>query len=123
MKKGFVILLLVTASFLPGCYYDKYNDMYPALRIQGCDTANVKYSNQVNKVLTSYCVGCHNAGTASGGVILDNYGSVQTQAENGRLIGAVKHASGYKPMPPSSKIDECRIKMLEKWIAAGAPNN
>jgi mono/diheme cytochrome c family protein len=122
MKKT-IFLLIAATGMLTGCYYDKYNDMYPTVRLQGCDTANVTYSRQINKTMTSYCIGCHNASTASGGVVLDNYQGVQTEAANGRLMGGVKHQSGYKPMPPTGQLDDCRLKMLEKWIAAGTPNN
>lgn len=41
----------------------------------------------------------------------------------GQLLGAIKHTSSFKPMPPNTQLDTCFIKEIEKWIQAGAGNN
>jgi len=69
-------------------------------------------------------VSCHQAQAPSGGVVLEGHASVQVQALNGRLLGAISHSPGFSAMPQNgNKLAECDIKALAVWIAAGAPNN
>jgi hypothetical protein len=89
-----------------------------------CDTNDFKYSTAITSLLSNSCIGCHGASSPSGAVYLNNYDSVKTYALNGRLPGAVKHLTGYSPMPQGgAKLNDCKIRTLEKWIAAGCPNN
>lgn len=89
-----------------------------------CDTNDFKYSTAITSLLSNACIGCHGASSPSGAVYLNNYDSVKTYALNGRLPGAVKHLTGYSPMPQGgAKLSDCKIRILEKWIAAGCPNN
>ena len=90
----------------------------------GCDSTKFGYANAVAVIIDKNCKGCHNAVTASGGVMLDNYNSVQTVALDGRLKGVINHTTGYWPMPRGgNKLSDCNIWQIEKWIAEGAPNN
>ena len=90
----------------------------------GCDTIDVKYSNQVKTLLSNKCVGCHNSASTGGGINLDTYAGASTVALNGRLIGSVSHSTGYIQMPQGgSKLSDCEIKIFQLWIDAGAPNN
>jgi hypothetical protein len=89
-----------------------------------CDTAIFSYSAGVNPILQNNCVGCHNATTQNGGVNLATYANVKPYADNGKLYGSVAHLSGFKPMPnASTKLSDCQIRVIEKWVKAGAPNN
>lgn len=92
--------------------------------IAGCDTLDVKYSTKVSTLLTNKCIGCHNSASAGGGINLANYAGVQTVALNGRLLGSVKHTTGYLQMPQGGdKLSDCEINIFQIWINAGAPNN
>jgi hypothetical protein len=121
--KRLIPLFLLCALGLTACYYDKYDEIAPQTVLQGCDTVNITYKQGVTRIMASYCVGCHNPSAASGSVILTTYASVQTQAASGRLLGGIKHLPGYKPMPQGSMLDDCNIKVIEKWVAMGMPNN
>ena len=89
-----------------------------------CDSNIFNYSGAVSVTLKQYCTGCHNSSFASGGIILDNYNSVKILAQNGKLIGSIKHLSGYSAMPQgSSKLSDCKILQIERWINANSPNN
>lgn len=90
----------------------------------GCDSTNFKYSTAIKPLTEQYCKGCHNAAAASGGIVLDSYDGVKTVALNGKMLGAIKHMAGYQPMPQGgSKLSDCQILQVEKWVAAGAQNN
>lgn len=85
-----------------------------------CDTTKFTYSADISKIMSSNCMSCHNSGT----VLLNSHSNVQTLALNGRLMGALKHLSGYQPMPNSTSfLSDCELKKIQKWIDNGAPNN
>lgn len=89
-----------------------------------CDTSNITYSGGVSVVLGKYCTGCHTGSSAGGGIVLTDYNSVKTEVLNGKLMGSVNQAGGYSAMPKnSSKLSNCNIKVLQKWIDSGYPNN
>ena len=92
--------------------------------IGDCDTNIFTYSGAVSLTLKQYCTGCHNINSASGGIVLDNFDGVKAVALNGKLLGSIKHLSGFSAMPQGgNKIDDCKIKQIEKWIGLNTPNN
>jgi hypothetical protein len=109
-----------------GCYYDSKEYLYPQ-DIAGCDTTNVTYSLSVSPVLNSYCLSCHSNSSAAsigGNIRLETYSDVIIRVDDGSLIGSIDHDSGFSPMPKgSSKLDFCKITVIQKWIDEGSPNN
>ena len=122
MKQISIVLILIYL-FVAGCYYDKYDKLYPPSTNTGCDSSNVTYSVTVRGILDNYCMGCHNAATASGGAVLVSYSDVNNYVVNGLLMGDIKQLSGFVPMPPGAKLNDCDIAKLQKWVNDGAPNN
>lgn len=120
MKK--LLILGFILSFFSACVYENEEDLY---RGSGCNTDNIRYSDNVNRILTDYgCVGCHNDMFSSGGVNLEEHAGVKLQVDNGRLMGSVRHEQGFAPMPQNqTKLRDCDIDKLQAWIDAGAPNN
>ena len=89
-----------------------------------CDSTQFKYSANVSVIISTYCLGCHSGGAPSGGINLSTYAGVNQVAITGRLVGAVSHSPGYSPMPKNtSKLSECQIAQIRKWVQAGALNN
>lgn len=89
-----------------------------------CDSGSFTYSGAIKPMLDKYCVGCHNGSLASGGVTLHTYAGAADVAAKGWLLGVIKHDTGFPAMPQGgSKLSDCQIKQVEKWIAAGYPNN
>lgn len=85
-----------------------------------CDSTKFTYSADISKIISTNCISCHNSGT----VLLNSHSNVQTYALNGRLMGALKHLSGFQPMPNSTNfLSDCELKKIQKWIDNGAPNN
>jgi len=89
----------------------------------GCDTTKFTFAANINPLLQTNCVGCHNAASAGGGVNLNGYSNVKIYADNGKLYGSVAQLPGYKAMPQGSKLSDCNIRIIQKWIQAGALNN
>lgn len=126
MKKIFYALAftLFLSMFFMSCYYDHEETLYitpPGQQNGICDTVNVTYSNVVKPIFDSYCNSCHSSGATfnfNGYSPLSAYLAGNSQ----RLIDNIKY-TGLKPMPPSSKLNNCYIKQIEIWIQAGYPNN
>ena len=115
---GIIIFLL--AAFSQGCYYDK--DLINPNAI--CDTTTVTYSGSVKPILTAYCTGCHSGPNAPSNIKLDAHASVKVVADNKKLLGTINHTAGFSPMPKNgTKLSECNIAKIRKWVTTGAPNN
>lgn len=92
-----------------------------------CDTTQFTYTAAVVPIMSKYCYSCHATAAASsvgGGIILDTYNGIYTQAQNGKLLGDIRHSSGFNAMPlGGNKLVDCQITQICKWVTAGALNN
>lgn len=89
-----------------------------------CDTNVFTFSGAVQPIIQARCQGCHSGGAPQGGISLTNHSQIQAVAVTGQLYGAVSHTGSYTPMPYNgSKIPECEIAQIRKWIEDGTPNN
>lgn len=107
------------------CVARNEETVYP--RPAGCDTANVRYSVEISQIITSQCLDCHAAARANslgGGNNLEGYNNLRNYTTGGFLQDVVNHRNGASPMPKGRpKLDPCSLAKIDKWIAAGAPNN
>lgn len=121
MIKLFALLAILTFS-LSACYYDSEEELYPDFG-QACDTALVQYTPQISGIINNHCIVCHGASVAAslgGGVNLSSFTLVSDQAD--AVLGAISHSGGYSPMPKgSSRLDNCSIAKVDKWIRDGKP--
>lgn len=89
-----------------------------------CDTALYTFSGVVMPLITTYCKGCHNPASLGGGIDLSTYNAIKLVADNGKLMGSIKHAAGFVAMPQGgNKLQDCQVRQIEKWIASGTNNN
>ncbi|QQS51209.1 MAG: hypothetical protein IPM71_00350 [Bacteroidota bacterium] len=115
--------LILAAFLITACYYDSKESLFPQTD-NACDSTSMTYSGSVEPVISQYCVSCHGSVPIGNSIKLETYADVKIQADNGKLIGSITHASGYSPMPKgSAKLSTCNISILETWVNAGAPNN
>lgn len=123
IKNGIKLLLIgIVPLVMNACYYDSIQELYP--NPTACDTTNVTYSSDVWPVINANCVSCHSGPGASGNIRLANYDEIVIQANNGNLMGAINHESGYSPMPKGGfKLPECDITKIQIWIDDGTPDN
>ncbi|PIQ29495.1 MAG: hypothetical protein COW63_12865 [Bacteroidetes bacterium CG18_big_fil_WC_8_21_14_2_50_41_14] len=123
MKRTITLTIaFITLVLMNACYYDSEEALYPQNSL--CDTTNVSYSTTVFPILSAQCVGCHSGFVANGNVQLDSYEHIVSAVSNGSLLGAIRHESGWSPMPQNTgQLDDCTIRKLEIWVANGTPNN
>ncbi len=82
-----------------------------------CDTTNITYSGTVYPILDQNCIFCHSGAAPQGGLDFTDYNQLAFVAENGALLGAIKHLQGYSPMPKDgNQLDSCKIRQIEIWI-------
>lgn len=91
---------------------------------EACDTLAVAYSAMIWPTMETNCTGCHSGVSPAGDIPITNYSEVVAIANNGKLLGAIRHESGFSPMPKNGmKLTDCKIKQIEIWIADGTPDN
>ncbi len=121
MKKLIVPLAVL---FLASCYSDKESELYPSpTGSGGCDTTNMNFA-KVQPIFSQSCAlaGCHDAATKSFGHDLSNYDGIKTAINGGRLLGAIKHETGYMQMPKGMpKLGDCQVSQIAAWVNAGMP--
>jgi hypothetical protein len=88
-----------------------------------CDTSNVTYKLSVAPIIETSCKGCHSGGQPNGAISLTSYAETLTQVNNGKLLGSITYAPGFKGMPVSAKLSDCDVNTIKIWIRKGAPNN
>jgi hypothetical protein len=88
-----------------------------------CDSTQYTYSIQIKAILDRACVGCHKPTELNGDINLSDYSHVKLTVDDGSLLGSIKHAVGYVPMPQGTKLSQCEIRLVEKWIENGALND
>jgi len=88
----------------------------------GCDSTNVTYTLSIQPILQVWCVGCHGGSSPANGLSLDTYDNARACAQGGRLMGALRHETGYKYMPNSGgMLSPCEIALFQKWIDLDEP--
>lgn len=113
-------ITLIALVSLTACRYDSEEDLFTPC----VDVSNMSLSADIAPILNTNCFSCHASSQAQGGIDLENYNSLKTVAQNGRLSGAVNHLPGYSQMPPSGyKLTVCELQKIDAWIEQGALNN
>lgn len=98
-----------------------------------CDPSKVYFVNDVLPIFLANCAysGCHDAGTAADGVILDNYFNIISTG--GIIVGNAHSSEVYEkitetdpedimPPAPKNKLSESQIATIARWINDGAQN-
>jgi hypothetical protein len=128
MNKTNLTILALAAVFFTGCYYDNFKELHPekAVVVSNCDSAGViSYSTQIVPILSSACTAqCHN--NVGGGHDMTTWTSVNADATNGNLYSSVawdNTSLQQMPQGATTKISDCDITKIKKWVAGGALNN
>lgn len=142
MKNKLLITTLVILSALTyACKKDKADDVQPASNSSTTTntggtttggtttggttttpntttTTKIKFSD-ITTIFNTNCTSCHNASTKNANIDLTNYTSTVNAANSGKLLGAIKHESGFRAMPTSGKLSTTDISKIETWINDG----
>jgi hypothetical protein len=117
---GLSLLVVGTILTTGGCYYDVEEVLYPG----GCNPQDVSYSGTIVPILQRECYGCHGMLTQNGGINLQGYTQVIKYVQNGQFLGAIRHESGFSPMPDGlPMLNDCTIQKIELWVEEGAQDN
>jgi mono/diheme cytochrome c family protein len=114
---------LLALGLAAGCSYS-HGDPAPA-----CDVPSetVTYSAVISPIFDAHCRECHSTAdyaTKGGGNNFGDYAAINRYFAPTKIIGSIRHAPNADPMPQNrEKLSECDIQRIEKWIAAGKPNN
>lgn len=93
-----------------------------------CETGTIDFVNQVLPILESSCAtsGCHDAKTATDGVILDNIdhiletGGINKGKATSSEMYKVLNETGNDKMPPSGSLTLEQKDIIKNWINQGA---
>lgn len=123
------VTLSLLASFLllaslHSCYYDKEELLY-GTNAPCTDTAGtISYAQKIVPVLQQNCYSCHTGASPSGNILMGTYAADKAIAQNGKLYGTISYSAGFSPMPQgATKMSNCQIAMIKKWVDAGMLNN
>ena len=90
------------------------------------------YAKQVKPFLAKYCLECHNAEDAKGGLVMDSVPSLLKGGDHGPVITPGKpdksrlvllpERKAKPPMPPkkAKQPKPTEVAVLRAWVAAGA---
>jgi len=90
------------------------------------------FKQSILPLLENHCYECHGTGDIKGKLRLTTRAALLAGGRSGPaivpgkpdlslLIAAVRHTSDDLQMPPSGKLEQNKIAMLEKWVRMGAP--
>lgn len=95
------------------------------------DEEDICFETEILPIFQSYCAksGCHDAGTASEGYILDSYANIVARGiDEGNAAGSkiyeVLNEDGddRMPQPPNDPLSAAQISLVAQWINEGAQN-
>lgn len=116
-----ILVILLIGTSHQGCKYDIEEELYGPV---DCDLSDVTFSQNIEPLIVTHCFPCHSEVEQFGNISLEGYDAIVEQAENGNLLGSVRHDPGYEAMPEGeAKLPDCDIAAIEAWIENGTPNN
>jgi hypothetical protein len=123
MERLTIKVILIGMVVMTSCYYDVAEELYPP---STCVTDSMSLQNNIVPIFERNCYVCHSVanGPNNGNVILEEYSELVKYANNGQLVGAINHESGFSFMPKNAaKLGNCDIAKIEQWVLDGALNN
>ncbi len=130
VKRVYFILFI---CFVCSCTKDV--GKLPKVEVQCVVPSTVSFAQDMTPLFNAYCNtgGCHSGGSAAGNLNLEpaaayaalnksGSGYIDTVTPNFSLLYA-QMISASSPMPPTGKLDDCKLQMVLKWIQQKAKNN
>ncbi|AEM71648.1 hypothetical protein Murru_2613 [Allomuricauda ruestringensis DSM 13258] len=117
--KNVLTVFVFAFLFLLSCSNDSESDL------TGPQTGNenefVTYNDNIKAVISNNCLSCHSSPPTNGAPFsLTTYTQVKNRAENGSLLAAISKQTGEAgAMPPTGRMPQATIDLVEQWIADG----
>lgn len=121
MKQFFFVastLLFIAAMSQTACYYDNEKTLYGD---NVCDTTLVSYLSDIKPIVEANCISCHAPGGEQEISPLLTYEDMIKYISDNNMVDRVRGNSSL--MPPSGKMGNCNLLLIEAWINQGALNN
>lgn len=109
----------IPAFFLWGCSNDTEADL---LEPDPETTEDViSYTDDIRAIINANCLGCHSSPPVNGAPFpLTTYSQVAGVAESGSLLTAISRQTGETAaMPPTGRLPQATIDLIEQWIDEG----
>lgn len=88
----------------------------------GCDTTSFSFATDVFPIFEKNCIPCHNGNHQNTSYKLTNFSEISASVISGNTLDRI-NSNTSDVMPQSGKMDDCKIRIIEKWIENGAPND
>jgi uncharacterized membrane protein len=124
-KNLFLLSFLTIASY--SCSYDSESDLISPTE-QANDNENnggttVNYTTTIRPIMQASCVSCHASPPVNGAPFpLINFDQVSLRA-NAIFTTMNRQSGSSNAMPPSGRLPQATINLLQQWIDAGKPEN
>lgn len=121
-KRQLLILSLLTLCFC-SCTYDSESDLIEASDDDADPNAIVNYTDDISTIIQSSCVGCHASPPVNGAPFaLVNFSQVDQRASV--ILNRMSRQSGAPgAMPPSGRLPQATIDLVQRWIDEGKLEN
>ncbi|UZO80785.1 hypothetical protein NBT05_17830 [Aquimarina sp. ERC-38] len=128
MKNVYMLgIILCTMALHTGCSEDENSEPEEEVTIPD-ETVDLNpipdqttsYTGQVKAIIDAECLRCHGNPPTQAPTTLANYESVVEGVQKGNLLGRLKSTNNV--MPPTGKIADEKILLIEDWIADGLKN-
>ncbi|MEI8279768.1 MAG: hypothetical protein WCG87_08375 [Bacteroidota bacterium] len=123
------LFIFGSALAMSSCYSDNLAELTPSngLGALTCDTTGtISYMSQIVPILQNNCGvnnSCHSSSNTSS-YDLSTYTGVHNVVRSGQLLSSITWSGSPSNMPKNgSKMSDCNITKIQKWITAGALNN
>ena len=126
-------LVILLPVLIAGCTKDK---TIPAtLTYNTCDTSNISYQLCVKPIFKNYCYPCHSDSASQNGNIafdIENFNSLKNYLTlyyhndsiyGSKFLNEIEQTPGIIHMPPTGKVPEVDISIINKWLENTGPYN
>jgi hypothetical protein len=125
MKRKHILFLIALGFLLTiiplSCENNNEFDLYGT---QACDTINITWNSKIADILEANCVVCHGPEVANYGVRHDSYAAELVVVNDGRLRRVINDTDPTTRMPKDrGQLPDCELKLINKWLDIGAPEN
>ena len=121
-KRQLLILSLLTLCF-SGCAFDSESDLIEVSDTDPDPNVMINYTDDISIIIQSSCVSCHSSPPVNGAPFaLVNFSQVDQRASS--ILNRMSRQSGSPgAMPPSGRLPQATIDLVERWIAEGKLEN